>query len=454
MTDIHRTESDTSLKLRIKRDIVQTHGTPIYVLDIEQLDRNYADFVNTWAKAGCAINVFYSVKTNYLPIICRRMRMHGAGADVVSGHEIAVAVASGFAGTQLVLNGPMKTAEEIERIVDIGGIVNIDAIDDIPILEKQARRLGRSIEVGMRINPGISPFTHGDPSVATRANYSARRSKFGWPVHTDAATRVADLITSSSHLRLAGLHCQIGSQVTDTDAFLDAIDRMLRFAADAPWRSDLRTLNIGGGFGVPGIDRTIASPIGSVVVDEKCRQSLDGRQIFDLNRFVLGLLDRVEHHGLNDLTIACEPGRVLVSDAMSLLTTVISVKDIGEGVWVILDGGVNLLPTAGIMETHRMDVVGRPSDARAEVMVAGPLCYDQDIYSYNQYLPNDVASGDIVEIHDAGAYSISRATSFIRGRAPVVATLGSASELCWKRESADDIFAPAIYTRFDAEADK
>lgn len=436
------------------KDIVDAHGSPVYVLDLDQLDRNFASFLEPWRAAGCAPSVFYSVKTNYLPIVCRRMRMHGAGADVVSGHEIEVALAAGFAGEQLVFNGPMKTVEEIEWVVKLGGAVNVDSLEDIGILEQQARHLGRRLDVGLRINPGLSPYTSLDPSFAERAGRAARSSKFGWPVHTGAAHRVAERIASSPHLRLTGLHCQLGSQVTDTEAFLAAIDGMLRFAAIAPWRKSLRTLNVGGGFGVPGIVRSRIGPLGELLDERGAGELLKRVQVFDLDRFVAGLLEAVEHHGFGDLEIACEPGRVIVSDAISLLTSVVSVKDIGEGTWVILDGGINLLPTAGVGEWHRMEVVGREQAPRAEFMVAGPLCYDQDVYSYAQSLAEDVAVGDLIRIEDAGAYSVTRATNFIRGRAPVVATLGNDSELCWERESSETIFAPAIYTRFEGEAEQ
>lgn len=437
----------------VPRDIVAAHGSPVYVLDLERLDRNYASFLEPWTGANCKVNVFYSVKTNYLPIVCRRMKMHGAGADVVSEHEIEVALAAGFTGEQLVLNGPMKTVEEIERVVDLGGTVNVDSPEDIGVLERQASRLGRQLNVGLRVNPGLSPYTSLDPSFNERAGRAARRSKFGWPIHTGAADRIAKRIADSQHLRLTGLHCQLGSQITDTEAFLAAIDGVLRFAAIAPWRADLRTFNVGGGFGVPGIVRRRTGPIGELLDERGAGELLEHDQALDLDRFVVGLVEAMERHGLGDLEIACEPGRVIVSDAISLITQVVSVKNIGEGTWVILDGGINLLPTAGVQERHRMDVVGRDEAPLADFMVAGPLCYDQDVFSYAQPLAEDVAVGDLVRIHDAGAYSVTRATNFIRGRAPVVATLGTDSELCWERESSEAIFAPAVYTRFEADAE-
>jgi len=422
------------------------------MLDLDRLDRNYADFVEVWSGLARPVDVFYSVKTNYLPLVCRRLRSHGAGADVVSGHEIEVALSAGFPGERVVLNGPMKTREEIERVVEIGGGVNIDALGDIEILEGHARRLGRRLDVGLRVNPGLSPYTSPDPGYAEQAALTARRSKFGWPLQSGAAARVAGRITSSPHLRLTGLHCQLGSQVTDTDAFIAAIEPVLEFAAAAD--ADLRVLNVGGGFGVPGIERRRGGSATAALGRRGAEDAIEGRQEFDLDRFVEGLGEALDRHALGDLGLACEPGRILVSDAIRLITTVVSVKDIGEGSWVILDGGVNLLPTAGVGEEHRMEVIGREGSPCADFMVAGPLCYDHDVFSYGKPLARDVAVGDLVEIHDAGAYSITRATNFIRGMAPVIATSSGRSELCWERESSDDIFAPAVYTGFDAEADR
>ncbi len=172
--------------------------------------------------------------------------------------------------------------------------------------------------------------------------------------------------------------------------------------------------------------------------------------MFDLERFVERFEDILAQHGVSDVTIACEPGRILVSDAISLLSRVVSVKDVGDGTWVVLDGGVNLLPTAGVGEEHEIVALGKEDTPRSSFMVGGPLCYEQDVFSYSQSLAQDIAVGDLVEIRDAGAYSITRATSFIRPRAPVVATANGRSELCWRRETGADIFSFRVPTQFEA----
>lgn len=431
--------------------IAAAYGSPAYVLDLDRLDANYRAFVAAWQRARRPVSVFYSVKTNYLPIVCRRLRWHGAGADVVSGIELDVALAAGFPGDRIVLNGPMKTAEEIERAVALGALVNVDATGDIDVLEAQAASSGGRLDVGLRVNPSLTPYTSPDPSFSRRAQAAARRSKFGWPLHTGAAARVAERIHSSPYLRLSGLHCQLGSQVTDTDAFLAAVEKVCEFAADPRFREDIQVLNLGGGFGVPGIRRHRSGPIAELLREQGAEDLIAESQSFDLDRFAHGVVEALDRHRLGDLELACEPGRIIVSDAITLLTQVVSVKDIGEGTWVILDGGVNLLPTAGPGEEHEMVVVGRDDSRRSEFMVAGPLCYDQDVFSHRQPLAEDVAVGDLVEIRDAGAYSITRATNFIRGRAPVVATAGGVAELCWSRESSADVFAPAVQTSFDSE---
>jgi diaminopimelate decarboxylase len=232
------------------------------------------------------------------------------------------------------------------------------------------------------------------------------------------------------------------------------VEKICELAADPRFRGNLEVINLGGGFGVPGIKRHRSGPIAELLKEQGAGDLVDQTQRFDIDRFAAGVSEALERHRLADLELACEPGRVIVSDAITLLTQVVSVKEIGEGTWVILDGGVNLLPTAGPGEEHEMVVVGREGSPRSEFMVAGPLCYDQDVFSHRQSLSADVAVGDLIEIRDAGAYSITRATNFIRGRAPVVAVSGDAAELCWARESSEDVFAPAVPTSFESEEER
>ncbi len=441
--------TEAELESSALQGIAEDHGTPVYVLDLERLERCYSAFTAAWSGFAAPVDVFYSVKTNYLPIICQFMRRRGAGADVVSGYELEAALASGFPGDRIVFNGPMKTREEIERVVDVGGLVNIDALSDIDRLEACAQQHGRCIEVGLRVNPGISPYTNAGSRGSERAAMMARRSKFGWPTHTPAAARVAQRIAGSPHLRLVAIHCQLGSQITDTDAYLLAIERVAAFLADQS-AANIRTLNIGGGFGVPGIHRHRGDPATAPPDIARTTVAPAHREAFDLEQLVRRLEEILTRHGLTDIAIACEPGRALVSDAMSLICRVVSVKDIGEGTWVVLDGGVNLLPTAGVAEEHQMAVLGREDEPLASFMVGGPLCYDQDVFSYSQSLAQDLEIGDLVEIRDAGAYSVTRATNFIRGRAPVVAVGDGRSELCWRRETRADIFSFNVPTCFDS----
>jgi hypothetical protein len=132
--------------------------------------------------------------------------------------------------------------------------------------------------------------------------------------------------------------------------------------------------------------------------------------------------------------LQCEPGRVLVSDAMSLLVRVVSVKEYGRGFgsWVVVDGGLNLMPTAGPHEGHRVELVRQRSADTADaapvsVMLGGPLCYEGDVFDYAARFPRIPRVGDLIVIHDSGAYTVSRSTNFIRPRAAVIAIGETAS---------------------------
>jgi diaminopimelate decarboxylase len=164
--------------------------------------------------------------------------------------------------------------------------------------------------------------------------------------------------------------------------------------------------------------------------------------VFLLDEFVTQVDELLERHGLHGVELACEPGRYLVSEAMQILTRVHSVKRTHEhGAWVVVDAGLNILPTAGPAERRQYRLARPRAGPTGRFMLGGPLCYEGDVFSFDVELPADVRAGDLMLIPDAGAYSVSRSTNFIRPRACVVALRRGTAALCWRRETYDDIFA-------------
>ncbi|HEV7369295.1 diaminopimelate decarboxylase family protein [Arenibaculum sp.] len=432
--------------------VAERFGTPTHVLDLARIERNYRNLRGAFDAAGLRMDVLYSVKTNYMPIVLGQLKALGAGMDVVSGFELDLALRLGFDGAAIVFNGPHKTDAEIERAMEAGVTINLDAPAEAMRVNAVARRLGRRVPVGLRVNPGIGIYLSADPSYNAQAAQAARESKFGLSLADGAAAAAAELIASCEHLSLVGLHCHVGSQITDEAALASAIDAVLAFGASLRPRHPIAVVNIGGGFGVPGIRRTRRGLLGQMLALHGS-DALDGQKDgFDLALFARALRDAVGRHGLEDIRLCCEPGRAIVSDAMTLLSRVSSVKRSGGLDWVIVDAGLNLMPTIAMNEEHAIRSLVPDGGAMKPFRVAGPMCYEADILGASRMLPEATAEGDLVLIEDSGAYTVSRSTNFIRPRAPVVAIGNGGMELCWRREEFDDIFAFHTPTSFFPEA--
>ena len=408
--------------------VAQQWGTPIYVLDVDGLRAD----LDAVAGVLSPDRLCYSFKTNYLPAVTDVIRDRGHGVDVVSGYELRAALRAGFDPARMVFNGPVKTAEELAAAVEAGVLVNVDGEAEIAELAELARARGVVLPVGLRVYPPQDVYSQAHPLPAR-----ATPSKFGWSIAGGDADRLAAAISAQPALRLTGVHAHLGSQITRADALLEALGTVIDWAATLPGRDQLTTLNLGGGFAVPGIHR----PKGAVAGLSQVRAAagvVPEQPPFDLAHLVTGVRERIRATGLN-VSVVWEPGRAVVSRSMILLTRVAALKHTSAASWVLLDGGLNLLPTAGVAELHRYTVVGRDGEP-GTFHLGGPLCYEGDVFALDVSLPRDVRRGDVVAVHDAGAYSVTRATSFNRPRAGVVAVEAGRSRLCWRPETDDDIF--------------
>jgi diaminopimelate decarboxylase len=419
------------------------HGTPVHVLDVANLDRAVDALAAALAGLGRPARAYYSVKTNYLPAVCRHLLRRGLGADVVSGYELESALRQGFAPEDVVFNGPVKTEEELATAVRTGVRVHVDGRHEVDALERLAARAGRTVEVGLRVSPGRPVSTSPDPSYRAQTERAARRSRFGWPAGSPQLDEIVAAIDAAPHLALRAVHTHLSSQIVHEELMLRAVEAVLAEAGRLHAAYGLREVNIGGGFGVPGIHRPRLGPLvalwqaadGAPPVD-------DSDPAFDLGRFLRDVDRRFDDHGLAGVTLGCEPGRWLVSDAMATVTRVMARKDLPDVRWLILDAGNHVAPWTGTGERHRLVPIARAyAPETLTYAVAGPLCYENDIHDTAVDLPADVAVGDLLCLHDTGAYALGRSNNFIRTRAPVVALDGDAEHVVWRAETIDDVFA-------------
>jgi diaminopimelate decarboxylase len=427
------------------------YGTPTHVLDTARLHANVRALKQAWNRLIVPMEILYSVKTNYLPFVLRTLRDEVDGADVVSGYELRAALKAGYPASRICFNGPMKTEDEIDEAIRHGVVVHVDSPSDIDAIERASH--GRPVEIGVRVNPGTNVYDSPDPTFETAARKRASNAKFGWPLGSPGLDRLLERIEANSRLRLTRLHAHLGSQITSADRMLSGLDSVFAFCAGQFGRFPIEVVNIGGGFGVSGIFRHRHGALYALRELHGDAPPGQPRQALDLHALVDGVNARVQANRLAHLRLQCEPGRVLVSDAMSLLVRVVSVKDYGPGfgTWVVVDGGLNLMPTAGPHEEHRVELLTRRSadasqPAQVSVMLGGPLCYEGDVFDYSAQFPRLPSVGDLIVIRDSGAYTVSRSTNFIRPRAAVIAVGegGSSPVLCWRRETDDDIFQFAV----------
>ncbi len=424
--------------------IATEHGTPCYVLDLVKLRDKIRELDAALKRGRLHWSVLYSVKTNYLPIVLQEMRAAGNGCDCVSGYELELALRLGFAAENIVFNGPLKTREELAIAVDRGILINIDGAEELSTIAGHAQRLRKQARVGIRLNPGRNVYPSADPSFNAVASWKARHSKFGWNVDDAATDRLIDEIVRCPFVVLEGVQCHLGSQITDPLVFAEAVRSVVAKAAQVNERTNLKVLNIGGGFGVAGIQRDRVGPLAAYLsFNKQPRLQEDSRaRAFSVAEFVERIEKQLETAQLEHLAVACEPGRYLISDSMTILTRVHSVKRTDTcGNWVVVDAGLNILPTAGPAERRTYRILSKRFHPTTEsFMLGGPLCYEGDVFSFDAELPSDISAGDLMLIEDAGAYSVSRSTNFIRPRAPVIACEGDRWSLCWKRETYEDIF--------------
>lgn len=241
-------DSATWITPDIACDIAEVYGTPTHALNLHRLQNNYHRIQSEFDGKGLNMTVLYSVKTNYIPTIVDCLRKFGCGADVVSGTELELALNLGFSTENVVFNGPHKTDKEIENAICAGVTINIDSINEAFRIRSLAESLGKQPNVGLRVNPGIPVYVSEDPTFNIQAMASAQQSKFGFTIDDGAAEKAIEEIGFGvGVLTLTGLHCHLGSQITDESAYVSALDKVLGFAKKLMHTHPIETINIGGG---------------------------------------------------------------------------------------------------------------------------------------------------------------------------------------------------------------
>ncbi|MCM2253633.1 MAG: diaminopimelate decarboxylase, partial [Ramlibacter sp.] len=361
--------------------------------------------------AGRKARICYAMKANSSLGVLQVFARAGCGFDIVSGGELERALAAGAAGADILFSGVGKTRAEMRRALEAGvGCFNVESEAELEVLNEVALACGRTAPVSIRVNPDVDPKTH--PYIST----GLKGNKFGIAhARTLAAYRRAAGLPG---LRVAGIDCHIGSQITDEAPYLDAMDRVLDLvqaieAAGIP----VHHIDFGGGLGI----------------------NYNGDQPPAADALWQKLLARIDARGFGDRQFMVEPGRSLVGNAGLCVTEVLYLKPGEQKNFCIVDAAMNDLPRPAMYQAYHaiVPLAGHRGTAQQVYDVVGPVCESGDWIGRDRALA--VHPGDFLAVLSAGAYCMSMASNYnTRGRAAEVLVDGDSVHLIRERESALD----------------
>jgi diaminopimelate decarboxylase len=394
--------------------IAEEVGTPVYVYSRGALEAHYRAFDE--ALAGVKHLVCFSVKANSNLAILNLLSGLGAGTDIVSGGELYRVLRAGGDPRRCVFSGVGKTEAEMRQALEAGILAfNVESTEELLVLDRVARGLGRKAPVSLRVNPDVDAETH--PYIST----GLKKNKFGIP--TTEARETYRLARGLANIEVVGVDCHIGSQLTRTAPFTDAIARLNELVLELHGEGmPLRYLDIGGGLGIDYGKEGDAPPPSPGEYGAAIRAALAP----------LAKLD---------LTLLCEPGRVIVGRAGALLTRVLYRKSNEVKHFTIVDAAFNdLLRPTLYGSYHPMHPVRRsPDRPQTTTDIVGPICETGDFFARDRELPA-LEAGELLCIGAAGAYGFAMASNYnTRPRAAEVLVRGSTYSVVRKRETVEQL---------------
>ena len=407
-------------------ELAEKYGTPVYLMDEDRIRDRCRTYVGAMKAAlGEKGHVLYASKAASYKRMYEIMEEEGMGIDVVSSGEICTALRAGFPLEKAFFHSNNKTDADIEyAIANAIGYFVVDNAEELYAIDRIAGNRGVVQPVILRLTPGIDPHTYEE--VAT----GKVDSKFGSAIETGQAEQITKLALTFRHIRLAGFHCHVGSQVFDSDVYIATVEIMLDYIAHVKALLGFETeiLDLGGGYGVrytddqPHID--IAANIHMVA------------QALEKKAAALGI--RLPH-------IYMEPGRSIVADAGMTLYTVGTVKRItGYKNYVSVDGGMTDNPRFVLYGApYTVVPAGKMPEKREMVCdVVGRCCESGDVIQENVRMPESIRRGDIIACLTTGAYHYSMASNYNRiPRPPVVMLRNGESYVAVRRETPEDLVA-------------
>lgn len=390
-------------------DVCKEFGTPLYVYDANVIERNYNRLINAFKTTNVEIHYACKALTNIN--ILKLMKKIGANLDTVSIQEVQIGLKAGFAPQEIMYTPNCVGMEEISKAVSLGVKINID---NISILEQFGNKYGDTYPICIRINPHI--MAGGNTKIST----GHIDSKFGISVYQ---LRHIERVVKSTNLKVEGLHMHTGSDILDVDVFLNGAE--LLFDAAKHFK-DLEFLDLGSGFKVKYSKDDYSTNI------EELGEKISER----FNAFCTA-------YG-KELKLIFEPGKFLVSESGFLFVNVNVIKQTMSTVFAGVDSGQNHLIRPMFYDAyHHITNVSNPEGKNRIYTVVGYIC-ETDTFGWDRKL-NEVREGDILCLHNAGAYGFSMSSNYnSRYRPAEVLIKDGKAILIRRRENLEDILASQI----------
>ena len=391
------------------KELANKYQTPYFVYDFNYLADRYNELKDAFKARKSLIS--YAVKANSNLSVVAHLSKQGSGADCVSIGEVKRALKAGVPKYKIIFSGVGKIDDEIKQALELDILmINVESEAELERVEVIAKELAVEARISIRVNPDVDPKTHAYISTGLHEN------KFGVDLNT--AKRMYIKAKKSTHLDPIGIHCHIGSQLTELEPIKEAVNivadlvRNIKAALDV----ELKFFDVGGGLGIVYDNETLINT-------------------YDYAQTILDAL-----YGL-DITVVCEPGRFIAGNSGYFVTKVLYEKTNGNKRFVIVDGAMNDLIRPSLYDAyHKVEVLDKTEDV-SDCNLVGPVCESGDFFAKNRNLPK-TEHNDLVVIHSAGAYGFTMASNYnTRGRVVEIAMEDGEDRVIRDRETFEDLIA-------------
>ena len=391
------------------KQLAEQFGTPLYIYSKATLERHWHAFDNAFGEHPHL--VCFAVKSNPNIAILNVMAKLGSGFDIVSQGELERVLAAGGDAAKVVFSGVAKSHQEIARALEVNiRCFNVESEAELLRINQIAGEMGKIAPISLRVNPDVDAHTH--PYIST----GLKENKFG--VSVEQAREVYKVAATLSNIEIVGMDCHIGSQLTELQPFLDAVDRLIVLMEQLKQDGiHLKHLDLGGGLGVTYTDETPPHP----------------------TDYAKALWEKLS--AFSELEIIVEPGRAITANAGILVTKVEYLKSNESRNFAIVDAGMNDMIRPALYQAYMNILEIDRTLVREEKMydVVGPICETSDFLGKQRKLA--IAEGDYLAQRSAGAYGASMSSNYnSRPRTAEVMVDGDKAYLIRRREALNELW--------------